>query len=257
MSKKVLKGGIFVGSVHNSLSCGKFKIVNIESSDNVLVEFLDTGFQVKVQAVQIRLGTIKDRYSATVYGIGVVGCKYPITDESGEITKTYSIWSNMIRRCYYKDYNERFQTYVDCTCSENFKNYEYFHEWYLKQKGSEYKDWQMDKDILLKGNKTYSEQTCVFVPREINNLFTTRSRFRGEFPVGVHYSVSKKKFVAQISKNNGKRKHLGCFNSPEEAFKVYKEVKEEYIKEVAEKYKVNIDCRVYAALINYQVKEDD
>ena len=95
----------------------------------------------------------------------------------------------------------------------------------------------MDKDIVFKGNKLYSEDTCVFVPREINNLFTTRVRFRGEFPIGVHYSTGKGKFVAQISKNCDKRIHLGLFDTPEEAYLAYKKEKECYIKEVAEKWK--------------------
>lgn len=257
MTNRVLKGGICVGSVHDSLSCGKFKVVDIKSSKNVVVEFLETGFKVNVQAVQIRLGTIKDKMSATYYGVGITGNKYPVSDGKGELTKAYLTWSNMIRRCFSESYDKRYQTYKDCTCSENFKHYEYFYEWCNKQVGFENKDWHMDKDILIKGNKIYSEDTCCFVPREINNLLTTRTRFRGEFPIGVHYSTDKKKFVAQISKNDGQRTHLGLFNTPEEAFYVYKDAKEAYIKEVAEKWKNLIDARVYEALINYKIELGD
>ena len=42
-----------------------------------------------------------------------------------------------------------------------------------------------------------------------------------------------------------------------EAFYAYKEAKETYIKEVANKWKDNIDSRVYDALMNYQVEIND
>ena len=51
--------------------------------------------------------------------------------------------------------------------------------------------------------------------------------------------------------------YLGTFNTPEEAFCAYKEVKEAYIKDVADKWKDRIDPRVYDALMNYQVEITD
>ena len=257
MLGKVLKGGIFVGSIHRSLSCGDFKVVEISTSKNVLVEFLETGFQTKVQACQIRLGTIKDKWSATVCGVGVVGSKYPVSEKSGKLTREYLTWANMIKRCYEKDKTNKHPTYEDCSVSENFIKYTYFYEWCNRQIGFDNEDWHMDKDIVFKGNKLYSEDTCVFVPREVNNLFTTRVRFRGEFPIGVHYSTGKGKFVAQISKNCDKRIHLGLFDTSEEAYLVYKNEKECYIKEVAEKWKGRVDNRVYEALVSYEVEDFD
>ena len=48
--------------------------------------------------------------------------------------------------------------------------------------------------------------------------------------------------------------NLGRFDTPEEAFQAYKQVKESYIKEVAEKWKGDIDPRVYEALMNWTVE---
>lgn len=53
------------------------------------------------------------------------------------------------------------------------------------------------------------------------------------------------------------QRYLGTFNTPEEAFYAYKEAKEDYIKEVANKYKDRIDIRAYEALMKYEVNIDD
>ena len=66
-----------------------------------------------------------------------------------------------------------------------------------------------------------------------------------------------KAFKAQISKNKGKREHLGYFNTEIEAFNAYKTAKESFIKEQANKWKGQIDDRAYNALMNYQVEITD
>ena len=109
---------------------------------------------------------------------------------------------------------------------------------------------------LYKGNKIYSEDTCVFVPREINNLTIFRKKSRGEYPLGVSWDVKSSKYRSQLQKGD-RRVSLGWFDSPLEAFVVYKEAKETYIKEVANKWKDQIDTRVYEALMKYQVEITD
>ena len=123
-------------------------------------------------------------------------------------------------------------------------------------KGFDKSGFQLDKDILVKGNKLYSPDTCLFVPKEINTLLTHRRKDKGLYPVGVSYKPRINRYRAQISKFK-KVIHLGCFITPEEAFQAYKTAKEAYIKEVAEIYKDQIDPRVYEALMNYQVEITD
>lgn len=115
--------------------------------------------------------------------------------------------------------------------------------------------WQLDKDVLIKGNKAYSPDACCFVSSEINNLFIKSDSKRGEYPIGVT-KVKGGKYRAQIVKNN-KVVYLGTFKTIEEAFQVYKTAKEQYIKEIADKYKNLIDKKVYQALINYKVEITD
>jgi len=63
-------------------------------------------------------------------------------------------------------------------------------------------------------------------------------------------------FVAQI-KCTGIKNHIGLFCTPEQAFYAYKEAKEEYVKAVANKWRNEVDFRVYEALMDYQVEITD
>ena len=56
---------------------------------------------------------------------------------------------------------------------------------------------------------------------------------------------------------NGVQSNLGSFDTEVEAFKVYKQAREAYIKQVANKWKDQIDPRVYEALMKYEVEIDD
>ncbi len=114
----------------------------------------------------------------------------------------------------------------------------------------------IDKDILCKGNKIYSPDACVVVPQNINKLFTKCNNSRGDLPVGVSYHKLNEKYIARCHVK-GKLKHLGYYDSPEEAFYVYKNFKEKYIKEVAEEYKNKIPQKLYDAMVTYKVEIDD
>ena len=163
----------------------------------------------------------------------------------------------MLMRCYSDTYQKKQPTYKDCEVSENFKFYEYFYEWCNKQIGFGNEGWQLDKDLLVKGNKVYNEYSCVFIPKEINSLLTKRESMRGEHLIGVYYHKRDKAFVAQVSKNKGKREYLGCFKTEIEAFNAYKQAKEAFVKEQANVWKSQIDDRAYEALMKYTVNIDD
>ena len=94
------------------------------------------------------------------------------------------------------------------------------------------------------------------MPQEINLLLTKRDNCRGEYPVGVYFNKPSGKFKAQLA-INGKRKHLGLFTTPEEAFFAYKLAKESQIKVVAQQWQHLLDERVFQALMSYEVKIGD
>ena len=96
-----------------------------------------------------------------------------------------------------------------------------------------------------------------FIPSDINLVLTKRTALRGKYLVGVCWHKTNKAFVATVRKNKGKREWLGCFNTELEAFNAYKQAKEAFIKEQANKWKGKIDLRAYEALMNYTVNIDD
>ena len=245
-----------VGKVCKSKSSGDFKIVKCNDSKNVEIQFLKTGFETVVQLGHIKSGKVKDPCVPSVYGVGVLGTKYPPTI-SGRNTKEYDLWKSMLRRCYNDVYKKQRPTYEGCEVSENFKSYEYFYEWCHKQIGFGNQGWHLDKDLLVKGNKVYSEDSCVFIPADVNLVLTKRTSSRGQHLIGVCWHKKDKVFVAQVNKNKGKQEYLGSFKTETEAFNAYKVAKESFIKEQANKWKGQIDDRAYNALMNYTVEITD
>jgi hypothetical protein len=245
-----------VGKVCKSLNSGDFKILKYNDTANVVIQFLKTGFETTVRLTNIRNGNVKDTYLPSVYGIGVFGTKYP-SRVNGVKTKEYKLWHSMLVRCYSDTIKKKHPTYEGCEVSENFKYYEYFYDWCNKQIGFGNEGWHLDKDLLIKGNRVYSEDSCVFLPQEVNTLLTKRTNSRGKYPIGVSWSKTSKAFVATVAKNKGKTEWLGYFNTELRAFNAYKIAKESFIKEQANKWKSQIDPRAYNALMNYTVEITD
>ena len=245
-----------VGKVCKSLNSGDFKIVEYNHARDAQIQFLKTGYEATVELGHIKNGSVKDPYSPSVYGVGVIGTKYPVS-EDGRDTKDYGLWKRMLKRCYSDRCQKKHPTYIDCKVSDNFKSYEYFYEWCNKQVGFGVEGWHLDKDLLVKGNKIYSENTCIFIPREINSLLTKSTASRGKHLIGVSWNKRNNAFVAMVSRSKGKPEHLGYFNTELEAFNAYKIAKEAFIKEQANKWQGKIDSRAYNALMNYTVDIDD
>ena len=245
-----------VGKVFKSLNSGDFKIVKYNDAKDVEVQFLKTGFETTVQLVQVKIGEVKDRYSPSVYGVGILGTKCP-SSKSGVQTKEYKLWTDMLQRCYSDVYKKQRPTYEGCEVSDKFKSYEYFYEWCHSQIGFDNQGWHLDKDLLVKGNKVYSEDSCVFLPSEINSLLIKREALRGEYLIGVSWHKTHKAFVARVGENKSKQEYLGSFKTELEAFNAYKTAKEAFVKEQAEKWKGKIDPRAYNALMNYTVEIAD
>ena len=241
--------------------CGELCfIVEYVDSRNITVQFKKTGELVKTEYGAFVRGLVKSHFTPTVYGVGIIGLE-PTVDENGEQLDSYKCWRNILQRCYSAKCQEKKPTYKGCSVCDEWLYYPNFKKFYdnnyyeINNKTS-----QLDKDILAKGNKVYSPETCIFVPGFINKLFTKSQKTRGELPIGVCYHKASKKYVAQLSIfKDGERtiKHLGCFDTVNEAFKTYRQAKEEYIKEVADEYKDIIPVKLYEAMYDYEVNIND
>ena len=245
-----------IGKICKSKSSGDFKILKYNNNENVDIQFINTGFETIATLGNIKNGKVKDLYLPSVYGVGIIGTKYP-SEVNRVKTKEYNLWKNMLQRCYSDTFQKKQPTYEGCEVSNNFKYFEYFYEWCHIQIGFANKDWQLDKDLLIKGNKVYNESTCVFIPKDINTLLTKSTASRGEHLIGVHWSKTANAFVAQVSKSKGKSEYLGSFKTELEAYNAYKVAKESFVKEQANEWKGKIDERAYEALMNYTVEITD
>ena len=201
-----------------------------------------------------------EREAKLILGIGLKGEKYP-SHKDGKILREYNTWTGMIRRCTKECWSKN-PSYVGTTCSDNFKSYTFFYEWCQTQVGFNSKDekgksWNLDKDLLVRGNKIYSETTCVFVPQNVNCLLTKSEAKRGKYLIGVCWDKQHSKFRAFCKDGKRKNINLGRHSTEQEAFLAYKLCKEDVIKKVAEEYKYQLDYRVYESLMKYEVSEND
>ena len=141
---------------------GDLVVIKYINHAEVIVKFVETGYETVTHMSQVRNGKVKDRLLPTAFGVGVVGDE--ITKVNSKFLKEYDLWRGMLRRCYDTNLHKNHSTYLNCTVSDNFKHYPFFKGWCSKQIGFGNEGWHLDKDILFKGNKVYSEDTCCFVP---------------------------------------------------------------------------------------------
>lgn len=194
----------------------------------------------------------------TKYGVAILDSM--CVNEDGKIKRSYTIWIAMLKRCFNNDYKNKNTTYKYVTCCDEWLLYSNFEKWYEENYYEiNNENMELDKDILFKGNQIYSPETCCFVPSRINKLFTKNDKGRNLL-IGVNKDknekVKYKKYVAKISKA-GKRENLGSYTTETEAFEVYKNAKESYIKEVANEYKLLIPNKLYNAMYRWEVKISD
>lgn len=232
------------------------KIIKYNNQKDISVIFDNGEIVDNVSYSNFSRGLVKSYTKPSVFGVGILG-KENLYGAGGKFLKSYTVWHSIIRRCYYQPFHKVEPSYIGCEVCEEWKYYPHFKKWYDENYYEiEGEKMQLDKDILFKGNKIYSPNTCVFVPQRINSLFTRRQNDRGLYPIGVTFLKDRNKYMPQIN-INGKRKHLGFFNTPNEAFYIYKGAKEKYIKEVADEYKDKIPQKLYEAMYSYEVEITD
>lgn len=231
------------------------KVVERLNTNTVVIEWQDEfKHRQTARPNRVREGKVYNPYFPSSFGVGYPGFgEYLPVKHKLE----HSVWYSMLERCYKQEYKDWKPTYETVTVCGDWLNFQNFATWYNNQKFAGVADYQLDKDILVKGNKIYAPEFCSLVPREINMLLVTRENGRGSLPIGVHWRDKKVNCYAGQYKEFAGDKHSKLFPTIEEAFLFYKENKERVVKEYAEAYKDKVDERVYIALCNYQVEITD
>lgn len=238
----------------------KMKIIKYDSYNNIDVHFPEYNWTANnKQYYDFQKGTIKCPYEPRLYNKGYVGEGNYRASKNGKHTKYYARWKHMLQRCYSENYHKKRPTYKDCEVCDEWLNFQNFADWfennYYEVDGERM---HLDKDILVKGNKIYSPDTCVFVPQRINSLFENKKLHRGSNVLGVFKRASGN-YEVQCSNADGNYIYLGRYNTEEDAFKTYKSYKEKIIKQVAEEYYVKglIPKILYDGMYKYKVEIND
>lgn len=244
-SKNTVRGrDKFLGKIFPTLREGNVLVVDYLNTYNIVVEFGD-GNRGSVRGGDLLNGEVKNYLKPTTHGRGFLGRK-PAKKDSRAITK----WKSMMSRCYDEKYLETKPTYRGCEVDKDWWDFRNFSSWYSEVEFNG-DDWQLDKDLVLKGNKIYCKEFCVLVPRELNILLVNPGNKIHDLPMGV--TPRNTGYVAQCQVN-GKQISSKTMGDPVDCFLWYKKVKEMHVKERAEFWKGKIDPRVYERLITFKVE---
>ena len=189
-----------------------------------------------------------------IFGVGINDCEGYVSDDDNR--ECYNAWTQMLRRCYSDKLIKKRHTYIDCTVCDEWLLFSNFKRWFDDKSNGYRKGYFLDKDLLIKGNKIYSPETCCFLPIRISSITTQSNTLRGDLPIGVSRHMGK--FRVRLSEKN-KLVSVGCFFTKEEAFEAYKNEKERHITELAHEYydKGEITEKVRDALLNFKIEITD
>ena len=87
---------IQVGDIFDTNNCGKLVVLEYKGHLDVIVKFIDTGYETTARANNLRKGNVKDRSLPSVYGVGVIG--NGIAKVCGVETKDYKLWKDVMMR---------------------------------------------------------------------------------------------------------------------------------------------------------------
>lgn len=203
-----------------------------------------------------------------IYGVGINDANYVVQQfetvgyvdgkrkqKQVWVCPFYQTWKHMLERSYCNKYKEKQPTYIDVLVCKEWWLFSNFKQWMEEQP---FEGMQLDKDLLVKGNKEYSANACVFVPTRINTLLIDSGSARGDYPLGVYYqqkskgmvSELKKPYIAQVNKGEGKRqKYLGTFATRGEAHKAWQLAKADVINTTVDWWKTEVS-------VNHTYRQD-
>lgn len=240
-----------VGDVLTNNQGSDYTIVEYRNSRHVVIEFNDNyKHQVVIRAHALKTNNIRNPFYPTVQGIGYIGVG-DFTSVKGSIGReAYVKWQSMLERCYSN--KDKHSAYDDCSVHPDWHNFQNFAEWCVSQKyyGAGY---DIDKDILVTGNRIYSKDACCLVPEEINAMVVGLRFIGAKNDIGVDYNESTRKYVAKVSVGKY-QKYIGSYKTLEEAREAYIDLKKRYFKNMVIVHNDRIELKVAKALWNWDVR---
>lgn len=229
-------------------------VIRLRDCYRVTIEHTDHNkHRSDVTPGQLRRGAIRNPYKPRIFGVGFTGVGIHAATSCGRDTRPYTAWVRMLERAYSTEKQKTNKSYIGCAVAAEWHNFQNFADWYASQPFSG-QGFQVDKDILLPGNKIYCAEFCRLVPARINKILLDNPDRRGAHPVGVTFYAGK--YVSHLSRD-GRRYHLGRFATPEEAFKAYKAAREDYIISSAERDRDSLPLEIYEALMRHKISIND
>lgn len=156
------------GAIFNSNNYGEFVILKYNSFNDILIKFLSTGYKKTVSSKAIYSGSIKDVYFPSVFGKGFIG-EGRFTSKSSVPNKNnraYTTWQSMLGRCY--NLKNKRSEYEGCEVENSWLNFQNFAKWDQDNYPKDGRKYELDKDIVVQGNKTYGEDFCKYVSKREN-----------------------------------------------------------------------------------------
>ena len=225
---------------------GEVEVLEYKDMKNVKVRFNATGYITTAITTNLTYNCVKDPYYKSVTGVGFLGEGLYLTHyvDSGKPTSVYSRWHGMLWRCYSEKGKESTPTYKGCTVCASWHNFQNYAMWYYNNIKEGY---ELDKDLLVKGNKTYSPETCIGLPAEINTFLTDRpGRLK------VYTRDGGKSFLTYVSNPYTKKMdYFGTYSEKVHAELVFDVVKYVHAKSLADVLLVHGEHLIAKALLEY------
>lgn len=156
----------------------------------------------------------------------------------------YRTWADMLTRAYSEKEKARHPTYKDVTVCKEWHTFSVFKAWMEVQ---DFESGQLDKDLLVTGNKHYSPETCVFVSKQVNMFLVDSGATRGNYLIGASWCKRNNKFKSQCRNPITRvQETLGYFTTEQEAHEAWLAKKLEHSHTLAS---LQTDIRIAEALI--------
>ena len=163
----------------------------------------------------------------------------------------YAVWAPMLTRVTNSD---RFPAYKGCSVHPDWLSLSKFKEWMKAQK---WQGMELDKDLLIPGNKVYGPETCCFIPGWMNAALSLTKRGARLPGVASVKSSKKNPFCASVTVF-GEKCFLGMYATEMDAHIAWQKAKSSAFCLMAKRYvdEGGEDERVVKALLRMSGRID-